>query len=112
MHVIVSTTAEFDRQAKALMRDVEIDRLIGRAARNPEEGDPIGGGLRKSRFPRPGAGKSGGYRVIRLVLEGDPTEVVLMWVYAKNEKSDLTPRELGRLKNCGKKIAESERRLK
>jgi hypothetical protein len=50
---------EFQRRAKAIMRDDERMSLIGYIAANPEVGVSLGGGLRKIRIPREGGGKSG-----------------------------------------------------
>jgi len=59
----------------------------------PERGDLIrgAGGFRKARmaFPSAGIGKSGGARVIYLYL-ADLEIIVLVILYAKAKKSDLT----------------------
>ena len=69
-------------------------------AANPSAGDMIQGtgGARKVRFSRGGKGKSGGYRVITF-FSGPDIPVVLLNVFAKNEKTDLTPTERRILKN-------------
>ena len=46
-------------------------------------------GVRKARWSRPGMGKSGGVRLIYYFWMG-PNAVVLITVYAKNEKENLT----------------------
>src|ERR1019366_6825573 len=52
------------------------------------------GGLRKMRFAKPssGKGKRGSFRVCFVYFHGLST-VVLVWVYPKNQKSDLTAAE-------------------
>ena len=49
------------------------------------------------RFARPGGGKSGGYRVITF-YSGVDIPVFLLSLFAKNEKTDLTPKERNALK--------------
>lgn len=61
---------------------------------NPTCGDLIPGthGLRKMRIGRSGSGKRGGARVIYYFYNED-FPAVLMALYAKNEKADLTSRD-------------------
>ena len=63
-------------------------------AASPAAGDVIEGtgGARKVRFGGKGKGKSGGYRVITFFTGGD-LPVFLLNIFAKNEKTDLTPKE-------------------
>ncbi len=65
---------------------------------NPEYGSLIsgGGGLRKVRIKASGRGKSGGARVIYYWFVDDH-QIFFLDVYSKNEKSDLTKRELREL---------------
>lgn len=84
---------EFLRRAKSIMSDEERVELVNYLAENPEAGVSLGGGLRKLRFARPGAGKSGGYRTI-YVFGGTTIPLFLMSVFAKNEKANLTRVEL------------------
>jgi hypothetical protein len=51
------------------------------------------GGLRKLRVALQGRGKRGGGRVIYWYHSGK-FPVVLLWAFAKNEASDLTPAQL------------------
>jgi hypothetical protein len=55
---------EFLRQAKGVMTDAERAELVDYLAAHPDAGISLGGGLRKLRFARQGAGTSGGYRSI------------------------------------------------
>ena len=50
------------------------------------------------RFAGKGKGKSGGYRVITF-FAGTDIPVFLLNIFAKNEKTDLTPRERRGFKN-------------
>lgn len=90
MHTVVETH-EFRTQAKKLLTDDEIALLVTLIARDPKAGDLIAstGGFRKLRLARPGAGKSGGYRVVYFYYdEGFP--VLLTTIYAKNDRENLT----------------------
>jgi len=67
----------------------------------PEQGPLIrsGGGLRKVRWARPGAGKRGGLRVVYYWAAAE-TAFYMLYAYSKNEQGDLTPaqtRQLGQL---------------
>jgi hypothetical protein len=63
---------------------------------------PGSSGLRKVRFAFGGRGKRGGARVV-YVFGGDDIPVFLLAAFAKNEKSDLTPKERAAL---GKSVSE------
>ncbi len=84
--------------------------LIDFVARNPMSGAPIGGGVRKFRFARPGGGKSGGYRVVHVYSPEDGNPVILITVFAKNEKSNLSRSETEAVKLLGKALNESYKR--
>ena len=88
----VAETRVFSEDIDAMMSEAERDAVIMSIASEPEDGDliPGGGGLRKRRIPLPGRGKRGGARVITLHL-GDRFPVYAVFVYAKNERSDLSP---------------------
>ncbi len=83
---------EFLRRAKAIMTDDERAALVDVIAADPEAGVSLGGGLRKVRIPRPGGGKSGGYRTVH-VFGGTDMPIFLLTVFAKNEKDSLTRTE-------------------
>jgi hypothetical protein len=80
---------EFLRRAKAIMAEDERAALVDFIAGNPEAGVPLGGGLRKVRFARPGSGKSGGYRTV-YVFGGAQVPIFLVTVFAKKEKDNLS----------------------
>ncbi len=65
----------------------------------PEAGAIIvnGGGLRKIRWAAKGHGKSGGARVIYYV-ETAAGQILLLDIYPKNEKENLTKAQLAALK--------------
>jgi len=77
---------------------------------NPAAGDVIEGtgGARKVRFAGKGKGKSGGYRIITF-FTGPDIPVFLLNIFAKNEKSDLTPKERCVLKTVLAEIVKAYR---
>ena len=56
------------------------------------------GGLRKVRWAAQGRGKRGGLRVIYFWWIADD-KILLLDVYAKNEKEDLAPAEIKKLRS-------------
>jgi hypothetical protein len=93
LHTVVETP-EFLRRAKSRMGDGERRNLVSHLAANPTDGDLMEGtgGARKLRWSRPGAGKSGGLRVITF-YGGIALPVFLLSVFAKNEQANLTKSE-------------------
>jgi hypothetical protein len=87
---------EFLRRARAIMADDERSALVDFIAANPQAGVSLGGGLRKVRFARPGAGKSGGYRTV-YVWGGAAIPIFLVTLFAKNEKDNLGKAEQAEL---------------
>ncbi len=67
--------------------------------KDPKIGDAIEGtgGIRKLRIPIDNIGKRGGCRVIYIDIEVKEC-IYLLNVYAKNEKTDLSPKEKKMLK--------------
>jgi hypothetical protein len=90
----VAETRVFSEEIDALLSEAEREAIIASIAAEPDGGDLIPGaaGLRKRRTPLPGRGKRGGARVITLYL-GDRYPVYAVFVYAKNERSDLSPQQ-------------------
>ena len=64
-------------------------------ALNPEAGAVIrgSGGIRKVRWSREGAGKSGGVRIVYLV-RNQAGELYLLTLYAKSESENIAPTTL------------------
>ena len=108
--VTVVETPEFQRRARSLMSEEERLALIDFIARNPMNGVSIGGGVRKFRFARDGGGKSSGYRVIHFFSPEGGLPIFLITVFAKNERSNLTPREAEMVRQLGEALAASYRR--
>ena len=87
----VAETTHYSKRAAALMSAEDRAAVIEEIARDPEAGDVIQGtgGVRKVRIALPGRGKSGGARVI-FYYQNEQWPVLLLEVFAKNEKSDLS----------------------
>ena len=83
--------AGYRRRARELLTAGQRDAVIDLVAYEPTCGDiiPGSGGLRKVRIGRDGIGKRGGTRVVYYFYNED-FPILLLALYAKNEKSDLT----------------------
>lgn len=100
----VSTTPEFERQAKALNKrhrsfKDDLKRMIVSLSKNPFQGTEVSPGIRKIRMaitPK-GRGKSGGARIITYTIIPEETSghVYLMNVY---DKADFSTIELSTIK--------------
>ena len=89
--VLIKETTVFSRRVQSLL-DAESYRLLQlRLAADPEAGSLIQGtgGLRKMRWRGSGRGKSGGVRIIYYWAKAQDT-ILLLMMFAKNERSDLT----------------------
>ena len=109
--VSVIELAGYRRRAGDLLSADEQDAVIDLIAFEPTCGDliPGTGGLRKVRVGRGGSGKRGGARVIYYFYNAE-FPAVLMTLYAKNEKADLTARDKKALASDLKEIMASWRR--
>lgn len=98
MRTVVETPT-FQRQADKLWTEGERIEFIDWIAANPMAGDVIAGadGARKVRWSRAGSGKSGGARVIYFNLTEEEV-VLLVAVYAKAERSTMSPAEIEKVK--------------
>jgi hypothetical protein len=88
----VAETKAFSEDIDIMLSQAERDAVITGIAAKPEGGDLIRGtgGLRKRRIALPGRGKRGGARVITLYL-GDRLPVYAVFLFAKNERENLSP---------------------
>jgi hypothetical protein len=109
--VSVTELAGYKRRADELLTEAEQDAVIDLVAYDPTRGDliPGTGGLRKLRIGRGGGGKRGGARVIYYFYNED-IPVLLMAVYAKNEKADLSDRDKKRSMQYAKEFVAQWRR--
>jgi hypothetical protein len=91
----VAETKAFSEDIDAMMSTAERETVIAGIAAAPDGGDLIrgSGGLRKRRIPLPGRGKRGGARVITLYL-GEQFPVYAVFLFAKNERENLSPEQL------------------
>jgi len=94
VQTVVETPAFLGDAQSLGLSDGERLAVVTWVAANPEAGKVIEGtgGARKVRFAGKGKGKSGGYRVITF-FTGTDIPVFLLNIFAKNEKTDLTPNE-------------------
>jgi putative transcriptional regulator len=114
----VETTEFSKRQSRFLPGEAYL-KLQGILAANPEKGDvmPGCGGLRKLRIadPKRHKGKRGGARVIYLHIP-EVDKFLMLDVYGKNEKEELTPTEKKELRELAgeykKHVVEAARRAK
>ncbi len=87
-----------DAWRKLGLNDEYLLDLCGNLCKNPKSGDEIpgSGGLRKIRVMLPGRGKRGGARVVYVDFAVIDT-IYFFYVYAKNEKDNLTKTEIKEL---------------
>lgn len=78
--------------------DASLNAAIARAEQGLIDAD-LGGGLIKQRVARPGAGRSGGYRMIVAYREG--SRAIFLYGFAKNERENIEPDELEDLRALG-----------
>jgi hypothetical protein len=114
--VTVVELPTFVKEARKVWNDDERADFIFYIAQNPMDGDLIEGtgGFRKIRWGKQNVGKSGGVRVIYYFF--DPTiPLYLARVFAKSNKSDLSPAEKNELKSLAlraKRAVADERKKK
>jgi hypothetical protein len=91
--------APFTRRAADLMDDDDLARVQGQLLAWPDAGKiiPKSGGLRKLRVAAKGHGKRGGARIIYYWVV-DRYRILLLDIYAKNEKEDLSAGQLKQLR--------------
>lgn len=103
--VSVTELPGYRRRADELLTDTEQAAIVDLIAFDPTCGDlmPGTGGLRKVRVGRGGSGKRGGARVIYYFYNTN-FPVLLVALYAKNEKADLSAREKTKFEMLVKEI--------
>lgn len=92
----VYKTKEFSKFARKADLGSEALLEAARAVASGQWDADLGGGVFKHRIARQGGGKSGGFRTIILFKVGGHSFFV--HGFAKNEKANVTPRELKALK--------------
>lgn len=88
-------TSIFTRQVISILTDDEYSQLQMTLFAHPDMGViiPHGGGLRKVRWSISGRGKRGGVRVIYYWVVAED-QILMLFMYPKNEKDNLTPQQL------------------
>lgn len=103
MNYSIKTYRAFDKELKRLAKRYkslkeDIIHLAEDLLNNPTQGVDLGGGVRKVRMAitSKGKGKSGGARVITLLITHSDTEseIGLHYIYDKSERENLTDAEL------------------
>ncbi|HEV7643648.1 MAG TPA: hypothetical protein VGO50_06835 [Pyrinomonadaceae bacterium] len=91
-------TQRFTRKALKLIGDEGIGEIQSYLCRYPNDGNVIPGtsGIRKLRWAALGLGKRGGARLI-YYFAVSKERILLLDIYAKNEKNDLSRDELKEL---------------
>lgn len=103
--MVIIETPIFTKRLLGVMSDEEYRLLQLHLLNKPDAGKMIqgSGGLRKLRWSAKGHGKSGGVRIIYYWFVAQDT-ILLLFLYAKNERTDLTPEQLQQLR----KVIEGE----
>lgn len=103
MNYNVRTYPLFDREAKRLGKRYkslkqDLIKLISELKDNPESGVNLGNSVHKVRMSisSKGKGKSGGARVITVILNlsDDFQEIGLHYIYDKSERNSLSSKEI------------------
>jgi hypothetical protein len=97
--MVIIETSVFTRQVLDLLSEDDYHQLQLSLVRSPDAGPLIkgGSGLRKIRWAIEGRGKRGGVRVIHFWAVPQD-QLLLLFMYPKNERDDLTPDQLKRLR--------------
>jgi hypothetical protein len=97
--MMIIETPTFTRRVSELLTDEDYRKLQIALVNRPQAGAliPGSGGLRKIRWASSGRGKRGGARVI-YYWAVEPEQLLMLFVFAKNERDDLTPDQLKILK--------------
>ena len=92
--MIFVETKAFSRQVITLLSDDDYRGLQEHLTANPDAGAMIkgAGGIRKLRWAAEGQGKSGGVRVIYYWAMAKD-RILLLFMYPKSERDDLSPKE-------------------
>ncbi len=103
--MVIIETSIFTNQVQALLSLEEYRKLQMALMIRPDLGTviPGSGGLRKVRWSLSGRGKRGGVRTIYYWAVASD-QILMLLMYAKNERDDLTPTQLKVLR----KIVEEE----
>ncbi len=97
-------TKDFSRLARQQrIGDGLLVEAVKRADRGLIDAD-LGGGLIKQRVPRPGQGRSGGYRVLLAFRFEANVRSIFLYGFAKSERENIETNDLENLKNLAKRL--------
>lgn len=90
-------TSIFTKKVNRLLDEITYAQFREFLVCNPEKGKvvPGGGGIRKIRWGKKNIGKRGGVRIIYFIKS--ETKIYLLYIYAKNEMSDLSKKQIKEL---------------
>jgi mRNA-degrading endonuclease RelE of RelBE toxin-antitoxin system len=99
--MVIVETSIFTRQVVELLGEDEYRELQVALVERPDAGPVIqgSGGLRKVRWAVKGQGKRGGVRVI-YYWAVDSERLLMLLIYSKSERADLTPRQVATLRKA------------
>ena len=97
--MLIIETPIFTRRIQHLLSDEQYRAVQEQVVARPDAGDviPISGGLRKLRWAMAGHGKRGGLRIIYYWARA-ADQILMLFVYPKPQREDLTPAQLKQLK--------------
>ena len=97
--MVIIETSVFTRQVQVLLTDEEYRKFQAALATRPNIGALIqhSGGLRKVRWAISGKGKRGGVRIIYYWATARQ-QLLMLFMYSKSERDDLSPAQLKILK--------------
>ncbi len=101
--MVIIETSIFTRQMRELLSEEEYRVLQTALVNRPTAGSVIvgSGGLRKMRWAAKGRGKRGGVRAIYYWAVAQE-QLLMLLLYSKSERDDLTPTQLKTLKKIVK----------
>jgi mRNA-degrading endonuclease RelE of RelBE toxin-antitoxin system len=100
-HFGFTETQRFVKRSEKILDSKIISELQLYLCKNPDDGAiiPNSGGIRKMRWAGSGRGKRGGARIIYYFAD-KAGRILLLDIYAKNEKENLSANDLKDLKNA------------
>jgi len=98
-------TPVFTRLVIKTLSDDDYGALQQWLVDEPDAGDLVrgGAGMRRVRWALPGGGKSGGIRVL-YYWRANADQIYLLFLFAKGERSDLTPEQVRELAKYVKEL--------
>jgi mRNA-degrading endonuclease RelE of RelBE toxin-antitoxin system len=93
--MVIIETSVFTRRVQKLLTEDEYRQFQNDIASQPTKGTliPQSSGLRKVRWGQAGKGKRGGVRIIYYWARSQE-QLLMLYIYPKSERDDLTPVQL------------------